>query len=725
MVLRKLPEYPNYTFLQLEEINQVIYNFTKKGFYDIAEISTAKILAKFPSWGQGKKFTKKFNNLRYDFTLVSMNYDTDVYTWTFKIVNTLWTGGWTLLNSDRTPYDKDFNSLTTNLQGDTLILQGKNLYDFILRLEMNNDNISRKIIVDNYGFEGEYKYTHQFDSVITEYAVLKDLKKGTYVDNATVKFIPLNEVGEKVTTNNGDYLKPYTGINKRNGRYAINYSKVNNVGTYFGRLEAYVGGVLVAQQPVTVEKIQQYEREVDPTREINTDLKNMWIYKGSIKKFRVKIDTHNNYNYAENKNKEDAVVNIYHTYDIADNDPLQHSTIQKMHTEVISTTADADGYFEFELSSRSCYVDKSYITISLPATDTFDAYSTDKIYLTHKWRVASDFEDLKAECESERGADVIVLNNKTYTATQDAHTINIGRGNHNKQYIIGEKGRGWSTLDENHYDNCFRLKDKGDTKNFLYLRGIKITNSECAVYQENNTYLDIVSCVFTYNRFVKENYQGAVVFQADKATVLNVTNSYFENNYANCITGRGNVILDSNLFKITDVQYTYQPEPFVLEQYDGNGTLKNNQIYVNTSLSWDSNGKPKVSMYTKNRSYAKISVWVGDKAVVNGKRRQELTKDNSMNFFDAPYNNKAYIFSAYYYPYDNVRTFIVASTPNSRINRATGHAVYGTNWAFKDGYNLVRESSKNYNTYNPFVKFVNGQKIVSPQIQVPTSGGIL
>ena len=162
----------------------------------------------------------------------------------------------------------------------------------------------------------------------------------------------------------------------------------------------------------------------------------------------------------------------------------------------------------------------------------------------------------------------------------------------------------------------------------------------------------------------------------------------------------------------------------MLEQYAGQGTLKNNQIYVNTSLSWSSTGKPIVSMYNKNRSYAKISVWVGKNAKVNGKTRHELAKDNSMNFFDAPYNNKAYIFSAYYYPYSNVKTFIVASSPNSRINRATGHAVYGVNWAWKDGYTLVRESSKNYNTYNPFVTFVNGKKVVSAQIQVPTSGGI-
>lgn len=717
MVLRKLPEYPNYTFLQLEEINQVIYNFTRNGFYDVAEISTDKIIEKFPTWSQGKKFTKRFNNLRYDFTLVSMTYESNIYTWTFKIVNTLWTGGWTLLNSDRTDYDKEFVSTTPDDADDTLILQGSNLYDFILRLEMSNDNTGRKILVDNFVFEGDYEYTHQYDSTVTEYAVLKNRDTNSYVDNATVKFVPLNEIGEKITSNTNNYLKSFTGVNKRNGRYAIQYSSVSNVGTYFGRLEAYVSGVLVAQTQVTVHKVQNYTREI-------MDINNLWVYKGSIQKFKIKIDTHNEYNYSINKNYEGSVVNIYHTYDVANNDPLQPSHNQKIKTDVITAYTDANGYFEFEINSRGCYVDNSYIVISLQATDNFPAWSSDKINISHRWRIATDFLDLKEECESENGADVIVLNNKTYTAPSDNPTITIGRSNYNKQYLIGEKGTGWSTIDENHNSICLKLKETENNKNFLYLRGIKITNSECAIYQENNTYLDIVSCVFTENRHLKQNYQGGVVYQEGNNTLLNCTHSYFENNYANCILGRGTVLLENNLFKITDVKYTYQPEPFVLEQYEGQGTLKNNQLYVNTSLTWNNQGKPVVSMYNKNRSYAKISCWVGKNAKINGKGINELRKDNSMNFFDAPYNNKAYIFSAYYYPYSNVKTFIVASASNSKINRATGHAVYGTNWAFKDGYNLVRESSKNYNTYNPFVSFVNGKKIVSPQILVPTSGGV-
>ena len=136
-------------------------------------------------------------------------------------------------------------------------------------------------------------------------------------------------------------------------------------------------------------------------------------------------------------------------------------------------------------------------------------------------------------------------------------------------------------------------------------------------------------------------------------------------------------------------------------------------------------GKAVLKPFPTNRSYAKISVWVGKTATVNGKGANQLKSKNTFNFFSPPYNNKAYIFSIYYYPYDNVKTHIVASSNKERINTASGHAVEGCNWAWRDGYNLVRESSKNYSTYNPFVTIKNGKAIESSELYVPTSGGVV
>lgn len=733
MVLKKYPTFPNYSFLQLEEVNQVIYNYTHEGHKSISTISTDVIQKTYPEWvGGNKKFITNFTNLRYNFTLISMTKSYDTYTWTFKVVNTLWNGWWKLTNLDGTDYTGEYVSLTTNSGGDTLILQGKNLCNFILHLEMNNDNTARSIVSDSFAFEGIYNYTHQFDSSVTEYAMLKNSKNGKPVTNATVKFIPLNDTGESITVNNGDYLQEFTGINKGSGRYAITYSKVNSVGVYYGRLEAYLNDVLIAQTMVKVNKIQKYKRVVEvvppkvvppevepsqPTPSLDYSLDDMWIYKGGIKEFSMKIKAVNEYNYSGNKANENAVVNVYHTYDVANNDPFNTPRIQKMKTEVHTAITDKEGNFTFKLSSRNCYTDNSYIVISLAKTDKFPAWSSSKINITHKVKVATNYTDLKTECENIDGADLIVLENKEYVASKDTAPILITRDTNN-QYIVGKKGSTWSTVNFHNFGAGFII---GENKK-LYIRGIKVINAECAISQKKNSVTDIISCAFLYNKFTAKKYIGSVIYQED-TSIAKVDHSFFENNYANCVCGRGSVVLTNNLFKITDVKYTQQPEPFVLEQYSGEGVLKNNQIYVNTSLTWDKNGKAHVSVYNKNRSYAKISVWVGKTATVNGKTIKDLKGNSKFNFFDAPYNNKAYIFSAYYYPY-NVQAFIVASASNKNINRATGHAIYGTNWAFPDGYYLVRESAKSYNTYNPFVKFVKGQKIVSPEITVPASGGV-
>ena len=50
------PVYPNYDFLQVEEINQVIYNMTHHGFVSVASIDTSAIFKKF--WSDDKYYAK-------------------------------------------------------------------------------------------------------------------------------------------------------------------------------------------------------------------------------------------------------------------------------------------------------------------------------------------------------------------------------------------------------------------------------------------------------------------------------------------------------------------------------------------------------------------------------------------------------------------------------------------------------------------------------------------
>jgi hypothetical protein len=722
MVVDKIfPHYPNYSFLQLEEINQTIYNYARLPFYEWYCFDLLKITDKYPSLGTTKGINKSFYNLRYDFSIISCTISNNVYTYTFEIRNTLWTGKWKLTTITGEEISKDDYTVTTNNKnGNTLTLSGENLQLFKLCLELSNEDKSRDIDTNylSIRFEKVYEFTHQFDVPSYEEVKVVNTSNNKPIANATVKLIPLTEKREYVDSeleedDSYPYLKSFTTTTNDKGIAKILFTATKTPDVYYCRLEANKGESN-CYTSVTDNRTQNYTREVD-------NVSNLSMYKGEIKTFTFKVTPINKYGVGYKPDSEVYQVDIYHTLDIAQNIPL----INNLHTNTVTRKytayTNSNGEVTVKLNSREFYGDTSTVKIVLPETTKFDSVTSNEYVIKHEWLYAESISHLREVCENENGADAIVLKNQTYYHT-DNKTININR----KQYVLGAKGNSFATINSNKSVPLFTVQSGMDGSkeliNSLTINGIKVVETKTVVMQKGYSYVELLNCVFTENK--GELYIGAVVYQKDNSCIANIHNNYFTNNYGNNICGRGNVKISNNLFKITDVKYTYQPEPFVLEQYTGTGTLTNNQFYVNTSIDYSS-GKPVIKKFSKNRSYAKISVWVGKTAKVNGKGVSQLKDDNTFNFFDSPYNNKAYIFSIYYYPYDRVKTYIVAYASGNRTNKATGHAVEGVNWAWKDGYYLVREDGKKYSTYNPFITIRNGKVIESTEIYVPSSGGVV
>lgn len=730
---RKFPRYPNYTFLQLEEVNQTLYNYARNGFDEWYCIELERLYQKY-----SLSNANGIENLRYDFVLISMTKSSNSYTWVFDIRNVFWTGNWRITDTNGVALNENSYEVSygENPAGNTLIVSGLNLNSFHLCLQLSPEDKVRKINHTSIRFEKSYSYTHQFDEVFTEEVKVVNASTGNPISNATVKLIPLDNkkklIPSELEAQQGyGYLKSYTATTDENGITKIRLSKTPSTGTYYARLEATSQAGNTCYTSLTDERIQNYVPEpvIEPEPIFidksgrTVEVKDLHIFKGEIKTFRIKITPYNKYGVSYKPQSEKYIVDMYHTFDQAQNMPNVKVNTTKMKTNKYTFTSNENGEVDCTINSRGFYGDYSYLKIVLPKTDTFEQVVTEEFTIKHDWLVIQNYTALKKELEAPNGCDAVVLENKVHTRN-NAETINITR----KQYILGEQGSGYPTIDGNYYNRLFTVK-KGvnatkELLNELTINGVRIIKCNNVITQENNTNITLTGCVFQENKFEATGNQGNTVYQNGVNCFATIDHNYFENNYGNCITARGNVIIDNNLFKITDVKYTTQPEPFVLEQYDGNGTLTNNQIYVNTSMVYK-DGQRSITRYNKNRSYAKISVWVGKNAKVNGKGVSQLKSDNSFNFFDKPYSNKAYIFSIYYYPYDNVKTYIVASAWNSRINKATGHSVQGVNWAYKDGYNLVRESSKNYNTNNPFVTIKNGRIIEDKAIYVPVSGGVI
>lgn len=743
------PRYPNYTFLQLEEVNQVIYNYTKNGYENRSCIYSSKILKAYPELGENNVINKPIKDLRYNFTIINLEFDSKGrYVWYFEIVNTLWTGGYSFTSSDGSKIDtesyeitaKDTNNVT-NTKGNFLkIVTKKNITDWRLCLDLSNADLPRNIIehlVYHYRFEkSSYEFTQQFDESMTRSFRIISEPKGGDVDDMKVRFVSTSDPSllEKGMPDNSGFRlynkknKNYVfdGVSKGNGVYNITFDGAGTCVDCYGRLECRdkQTNALLCTANCVIHMVQGYERSI----ELLTS--SLSIPKGSKGTLKYKVTL--KYKGATINKKTDFtgnVVNIYHTFNANDTNPLKKTTTYKEKTNVYTTLVDKDNTFSFTIDCRGFYGDTSKLVVSLQKTDYFEALVSEPLTLTHDWKRVNSLKELSNELASEDGSDCIVLTNKVYNRTKSDTTIKFTRESSNLQYILGEKGDGWATIHGNYLSNLISLDthplhEKQGTINNVILAGIAFYENECTITQNDYTNLKVMNCVFKYNRYLENNYQGCCIYQNSKNTTTTVENSYFEDNYANCLLGRGVMNATDSLFRINHVKYTYQPEPFVLEQYEGVGTLKRNQFYINTSLTWDANGKPQVSTYSKNRSYAKIATWTGNTATINGKTRHDLGYDGAFNYFDEPYSNHAYIFSAYWYPYD-IQAYIVASAPNNRINKATGHAFYGTNWAYKDGYNLTRVSWNSHNTYNPFVKFVDGKKIEDATITVPSAGGVV
>lgn len=733
----KFPRYPNYSFLQLEEINQTLYNYARKGFDDWYCIDLNKVYTKYPSIFSNKKVY----NLRYDFVLINLTTQNNVYKWTFEIHNVFWTGNWKITDENGEIISEDTYDVSygTNASGDTLIVTSSSLLRFKLCIQLSPEDKVRNINHTSIMFESNYSFSHQFDKDSYENVKVINANTKKPISNATVKLYPLDNNKKDIPTaleskTGYAYLKSYTTTTNSNGIARIKLSKTVTTGKYYARLEATSQAGNTCYTSLTEEKVQNYVpepvivvEEVTPEPDLSgreiTITEPLNMFKGEIKTFTIKVIPKNKYGVGYTPDKQKFTVDIYHTYDQAQNVPNVKVNKQQLKTDKYTFTTNSNGEVRCTINSRGFYGDYSYLKIVLPKTTEFDQVVTDEYTVKHNWLVINNYETLKREIEATNGADCVVLKNKTHTRTS-AEPITVNR----KQYILGEKGNSYPTIDGNYYPNLFNVKAgvnaTKELMNELTINGVKIVKCNNVVNQGANSNVTLTGCVFSLNKYETTGNQGNTLYQQATTSVATVDHCYFENNYGNCILARGNIIIDDNLFKITDVQYTTQPEPFVLEQYSGKGILTNNFFYVNTSMVYK-DGKRTITRYNKNRSYAKISVWVGKDATVNGKKASQLRSDKSFNFFDAPYNNRAYIFSIYYYPYDNVKTYIVASAPNSRINKATGHAVQGTNWAWKDGYNLVRESSKNYNTNNPYVSIKNGRIVEDSTIYIPVSGGLI
>lgn len=710
---------PNYSFLQLEDVNQTLYNYSRQLFDDWFEVDLKYLI-------EETGLTGDFEDVRYDFVLVSRYGNR----WTFEVVNSFWTGCWKIVDQKGNLINHNTGVYYYDVNDNIVEFTSASLPNYKVLFQLSPLDTGRTISTNPIYFkEGSYNETTQFN-ITTNLTVTIIDKHNNPVEGATVKMLPLDQFHRRIPSTLEDkagynYIKSSYGMTGADGSCKIRLEKTPTPILQDCILEATYNGE-VAYTYLRNDRVQQYTRDVEIALSDGSikPITDLWMYKGEIKNFQFKVIPKNKYGVGYTQSIGKCTVDVYHTFDENQNVPNIQQNVQKLKTVRYTVTTNDEGVFTLPLSSRGFYGDKSQIKIVLPETRIYDSVVSDTMTIKHHWFYANDYEHLRSECESSTGCDAIILRNRVYNRN-NFNYIKIKR----KQYILGEMGADYPTLNSNHYKDLFMVtKGKGTNKdllNELTLIGIKITNANNTIIQDEYTNVSIVGCVFEGCQGVVNRWQGAVIYQKTEKCSCVIQNSFFVNNYCNCIAAKGTVYLIRNLFKVTDVRYTPKQEPIILNQFSGRAVLKYNMIYSNTSMEY-ADGEKIIKSHPATVSNAKISVYCGRDAVINGRNAYELMKDNSLAFFDNPYNNQAYLFSIYYDHYSHKKKYIVACATNDYTrNKATGHTVEGSNQIYKNGYTLIDEKSKLYDDTNPFIHIDDGKIIEHKDIYVPKTGGII
>ena len=766
-------EYIENDFAQIEHINQIIHNNSKHSSYDCFDV--VELVKQFPELGYYDKNNPEnsyliipenvknirlepvngHTHLRYNSFIISIERvygelingkQEEFFQYTFEVRNALWDGTFVLTKSYKdnkgayVPFKEEedyfteigYDDETSSTNSNILVLKvrgnDKNKVRICFRMSMDGEG--RKIITTNMQLilESGDSYKHQYDTTTYEKGSVL-LSSGIKAKNINVSIVPCDDKGQKIkyTKDVGPWIPPHT-ITNVDKDFNMPYGPVSKPGTYYCLMKATSSNKNIKaslSKTITVKKVQDERATINWGDD--SLYKNIW--KGCKHHFRIGISLESELG-TESLNKDKLIgtpVNITFIHKGGKRVPYT-STIKK-------DTKNNDYYVEATISYRGYYDEQSYLEVEIDAKYGFKRVVDQKL-ITHPWFIADSFidvlkqlyladvqgryvdengnligdgNDVTKAVPNEMGTDWIFLENKTYDVIKTLHInrdITIASVGGSSQSIL--EGKGLNIVKTVPYERGQNNLMK------VNLVGLTFTHAQCAVYSSAGTRLLVERCYFTNNANDSQHHKGCSIYLPDDdySTKHNelwkteIRNSYFKNNKGNEIQSVGTTRITANLFVTTSSEYLQQPEVKVVSVRSGAVEYTSNKSYINTGQT------PMPS----NHSFAKALTYVERGATFNGAGPNQLGGDMTLPVF-RNYNNQAYTYAIYYYPYSGIRTEIVCSPRRGHERHATGHGSSFKRWIYYDGYDFVRwNRGRNVgNTYNPWT---------DEELKIPNNLGI-
>lgn len=745
MITRKrhtnFPRYPNYDFLQVEEINQILYNYTRNGFVTTATINTKSIFNELKKKDKSYNDRKSFDNVLYNFVDISYSNRGDHVTWTFIVRNRLWNGRFDIRPHQGTKEDYNYVIEKTS-NGNTLIIKSKPsvknnhspLKNFDLILHMSNADLPRNIRSVDVKYEGVTSVSHPYDqnkSIDVKFLQRKDNSDEfkTPLSGCIVQLVPTSEF-------NSPLIPKTVAKEVRAGVYRVIFPKTISPMEWKGKIQIYENSVepdnLIIEQLVSIENQDIY------TLKINFD--DTTVKKGRITRLKGSVTRSNSYGYELPYTGEDLMVNIYHTYNKANDNPLSPPVKNTHACDILSAKVELDGTFSFDLNGRGNYDDETEITFSIGNLNSNQTSTPINRTITHEWFIAEDWDKLKSECENENGADVIVLRNRyynRYSKTNKDREIFINRESTNTQYIIGRKGKEWATLNNDGQKFNFIVKPHKNIEdgmiNKLILKGIKFKGASCVISQEAGTYVNLVACNFENNLPRYDTHSGCCVYQNTTSCVTDINNCYFDNNYGNLFVGRGLINITNSLIYVTTPDCVMYPEVYICDVMSGNLNFKKNTVYINPFEETELDLKGFYQDIKYNIEKIPTSpdgiflFYIGKSGKINGKTHNQLQGNKTLLLNGMPDSNNIFIFLIILYDLDKKQVKVYSTRDKGN---SFGHIIEDDPVGYNDGFKteIVTETVKSDDYVNPYIyelEYPHNKKMKDTSIIIPGSGGVL
>ena len=165
---------------------------------------------------------------------------------------------------------------------------------------------------------------------------------------------------------------------------------------------------------------------------------------------------------------------------------------------------------------------------------------------------------------------------------------------------------------------------------------------------------------------------------------------YFKNN-SSCIFHGGELLVEDSKFLHNDLNYVTgnglnnwkNLNSSFLYQVDGDAVIRNSTFDI------DYHDDTSLCDNQINIGHVQSLITCGTNATINGLGYADLNEDNRLPFSNAPYNNQAHIYANYYYT--DINTCVVISPEHGREDKSLCYCRSGDEYIYKQGAKLTRK----------------------------------